>query len=145
MNRVAVLVAVLCWPVCMIAQTSTVVFKPGDKITLIVKFERKVAPDSSVQVLFDRPGARNANEDCKTERRMEWSGNSPDNQTFTMVSAPSQETPSGRYEFSSLALTSPGFVPNGNDQHVSLAFEVKNDIPCPKPVDVPKFDISIKP
>jgi hypothetical protein len=143
MNRVSLMV-VLLWSACALAQTSATVFKPNDKIQLTVKFDKKVDPKSTVDSEFRLKGG-GAVETCKDARSMTWEGSSPDDQTFQMTTTVPDNIVSGTYQFAYLTLSSPGFEPTNSTQPVTLTLEIKNDKPCPKPVQVPKFDISIKP
>jgi plastocyanin domain-containing protein len=131
-----------CSP-CVFAQTNTAVFQPNTKITLIVRFEKKLVPGSEVQVQFRRKSG--SSEECNSDQRINWSGTSQDNQMFEMSSTIPENIASGTYGFSSLTLSSPGFAPGVSNQPVDLTFQTENHRPCPKHVEVPKFDISIKP
>jgi hypothetical protein len=136
---------VLLWSACALAQTSaTTVFKPNDKIQLTVKFDKKVDPKSTVDSAFRRKGG-GAVEACKNSTNVTWQGSSPDDQTFEMTTTLLDNLAPGTYQFAYLTLSSPGFEPANSTQPVTLTFEIKNDKPCPKPVQVPNFDISIKP
>jgi hypothetical protein len=128
---------------CMYAQIKAPVFQPNSKITLIVKFQKKLIPGSTVDVQFQRKSK--PSEVCHNESYMNWSGNSQDNQTFEMTLTLSEDIAPGTYIFSHLTVSSPGFAPGNSDQPVALTLEVENHIPCPKPVEVPQFDISVKP
>lgn len=146
MNRVALFLGMgLFCSVTMFAQTGETEFKVNDKITVTVKFEKKVAPNSTTSVQFERKSGTGPDEPCKGTRRIDWTSASQDNQTFQATQTVQADMASGLYGFSNLTLESPGFTPNSNDQMPSLTFRIKNDTPCPQPVEVPKFDISIKP
>jgi hypothetical protein len=125
----------------------TTEFKPSDTIPMTVRFAEKLPLDSSVHVTYTlRATERQPGEDCRAGSELIWNGSSSDGLTFELSGGVSDNALSGTYQFANLNVSSPGLQSNSSSNAMNPPLIiVKNNIRCPKTVEIPTFTITVKP